>query len=114
MGNATAGAGSIGYSDETGWFNGNYYNYGAQKDESGSITTAGYGLGIGPVIGFFTGPLSGFTGPTDNVTLDIFGYGVSFSKNDSGWGLSYSAGGKGNGLGFYMNTTYTGVWCPKK
>jgi len=107
-GNATAGAGSIGYSNEAGWFGGNYFTYGAEKAKVDSVqTTVGAGAGVGPVMGFFTGPLSGFQGATRNVTVEVFGIGVTYSNNDSGWGLSVSTGGKGIGLGYYINTTTT-------
>jgi RHS repeat-associated protein len=109
-GNVTAGIGAIGYSGETGWFNGNYYTYGAEKaktDCTYTYNTGGLGAGAGPVMGFFTGPLSGFLGETYNVTFDVGAFGVTYSENDSGWGLSVSYGGKGLGLGYYINTTNT-------
>lgn len=107
-GNATAGAGAIGYSTETGWYSANYYNYGAEKAKKDcSHTTMGAGAGAGPVMGFFTGPLSGFLGESYNVTVDVLILGITYSENDSGWGFSFSAGGKGVGLGYYINTTNT-------
>lgn len=114
-GNATVGAGSIGYSNEIGWFKGNYVTYGAEKAKADNVrTTTGAGAGAGPVMGFFTGPLSGFQGATQNLTAEAFGFGITYSSNNSGWGLSISTGGKGVGLGTYINTTNTKTYpCDK-
>jgi RHS repeat-associated protein len=107
-GNVTASAGAIIYSDKTGLLNGNFITYGAERTEVETIhTTTGAGAGGGPVLGFFTGSLTGFKGETRNVTLDVLGAAVTYSENNSGRGLSASWGGKGFGLGSYINTTNT-------
>ena len=107
-GNVTGSAGAILYSDKTGWFKGNYVNYGAEKSPSGNIwTTFGAGAGHGPVLGFQTGSLSGFKGKALNVTLDLYFVGLTYTETSSEWGLSIGFGGKGIGLGYFMNETNT-------
>ena len=107
-GSLTAGAGGIMYSDQTGWFLGNYGSFGYEDAFSGDIhTTAGGGVGAGYTVGFMTGSLYDFEGKTTNLAINVYFFGITYSQNDASWGVSISYGGKGFGLGYYMYESNT-------
>ncbi|HYA86485.1 MAG TPA: hypothetical protein VEI57_05400 [Nitrospirota bacterium] len=97
-------AGNIIYSSESGNSRTPFVTKGCNYEKD---STNGLGAGYGWTAGFYTGPESGFLGPSNNLTFDLVIIGFTYSENDTGWGLSFSFGDRGLGLGSFINTSNT-------